>query len=1715
MSPPPSRRSTPTDEPSAPGSGLEAGSDVAGRYRILCRLGAGGMGAVHLAEDRWRGGRRVALKSAPLADPAAREALAQEFRRLCRLRHPNVAAVHDFGRCEATRRAWFTMEQAEGRPFLEALRDAPARRRAEALAQLARALDFVHSRGLVHCDLKSENVVVQETGEGACRAVLVDFGLAAGAEELAGRAGGRFSGTLSHAAPELVGGEGAPGPATDLYALGVLLFELHAGRPPFEERDPVALAEAHRESAPPDPAAACPGLPPPARAALAGLLEKQPSRRPASAFAAALPFLEGFEGLEPEVPDSLVAHARAPRLVGADEALAAARQLASLAADRAAAGPRVLLFRGPAGTGKSRLLEEAAQSAQLLGLRVLRSGGGRISDPHAGLVAPIVEAVRAAGPAADHLLPELVKIAPELGPDVAPSPPLAPDDERLRLGAAAWEALSLAAVRPLLIALDGLESLPPEAAELAAYLVRRLELEREQGRRPAVAVVACASAEAAGPAVAALEAAGPQVRTRAWGRDDLLELLGLLFPRLAGAEALAARLHDELGGHPALTERWLESLVREGALKRGPSGWAFDEDHPALRRPPRGLEEALASSLAALDPELAELLVDAMLLPPGTPVGVLSALAERDPARQERGLDELVLRELLAAPSRRQGRVLAGSPSLVRAAAARAWPDRVAERASLLLEAARAEDALAPGDLAGLAEQARRPAEAARHWRAALQAALAREDHLRAGAAAERLAALTQGAERAGALRAQARAALQAGSLETAERLALHEQALVADGPEAVRERLELLRDVALARGRLGEAEERARELVESFGEPGPERRQALLRLGQIRSRDARREWSGVDPELAEAAREGEEAADVAMLQGTAMLVRGRNEEAVASFREALAHLPVEAPRAAPVHNNLGVAQLRLGRLGEAARELRRATAIRRRAGARLAMSGTLVNVALLELERARPAAAVKSLREALQVKREAGDGPGALLALTNLVVAELQRDEYARTLESLEQARVAAAGIDEERAVRVLQVLEAETCSRLGDEERLEPCLELLQRVVDEPSFAAHRATVRLLEAGRSIRRGETREAEDVLRTLHAEEGPTDADRGECAAVLADLLVAGEAARRAPLEPPAVRPEAAREALELVAGARAALEGEEEGWTGIRLNLALASAAAHDALFETEEAQAELAAARRDERRVPGRLQRAELHAALGLAAARRGDWATAEEAYAEALTRVRTVHRSVPPALREIFLRDPRRAGLRDALLAVRERRRKEQESAGFFSPLRSTPRPERDGAPARRELGELRGELRRLHEVIEITRDINALVPVGPLLERILDRVLSLMQAERGFIVLAGEGGELEFAAARDSAGRSLAQAEFAVSRSVLDEVVRTGRPVLSSDARADSRFVSKQSVLLLDLRSVLVAPLIAREEVLGALYVDNSQRAGAFGERERELLALFAAQAAVAVENARLHETRIAKEVLDQELRLARGIQQRLLPERLPAPVGWRVAASMRPARELGGDYYDGLTMTGGRARLAIGDVSGKGVPAGLVMVMAHAILREFGSAEEPLDRILARANAALEARIEDDKFMTLALLELEPGGRSLRLALAGHEPPLVRRRASGEVEALEAGGIALGMLPDAEGLLREDRLDLEPGDLVCCYTDGVTECLAPDGAMFGRERLVAALAAGAGGGADGVVEEIERRLAEFRGEAERSDDVTLLVLEAGEAKGERR
>jgi sigma-B regulation protein RsbU (phosphoserine phosphatase) len=236
-------------------------------------------------------------------------------------------------------------------------------------------------------------------------------------------------------------------------------------------------------------------------------------------------------------------------------------------------------------------------------------------------------------------------------------------------------------------------------------------------------------------------------------------------------------------------------------------------------------------------------------------------------------------------------------------------------------------------------------------------------------------------------------------------------------------------------------------------------------------------------------------------------------------------------------------------------------------------------------------------------------------------------------------------------------------------------------------------------------------------------------------------------------------------------------------------------------------------------------------------------------------------------------------------------------------------------------------------------------------------------------------------------------------------------------------------------------------------------------------------------------------------LEEELRLAREIQDRLLPARPPAVPGMDLAGLSLPAREIGGDYFDYLALEGGRVAIALADVSGKGVPAALLMSSFRASLRSQDLAALGPAEALSRINRFLHASVEPGKFITAFLAVIDPPTGSIRYVNAGHEPPVLL--ALGEsIQELGQGGLILGVVPDA--VYEESEARLEKGSLLAVFSDGVTEARRGDGEFYGPERLLTLLRSADGESAKGLADRLVREVRAFAGDAPQYDDITLVL-----------
>ncbi len=335
---------------------------------------------------------------------------------------------------------------------------------------------------------------------------------------------------------------------------------------------------------------------------------------------------------------------------------------------------------------------------------------------------------------------------------------------------------------------------------------------------------------------------------------------------------------------------------------------------------------------------------------------------------------------------------------------------------------------------------------------------------------------------------------------------------------------------------------------------------------------------------------------------------------------------------------------------------------------------------------------------------------------------------------------------------------------------------------------------------------------------------------------------------------------------------------------------------------------------------------------------------------------------------------------------------------------------------------------------------------------------------------------------------------------VGQGVVGWVAKTGDPVIVPDVRRDMRYVAARPAT----RSELAAPMQAGGRTIGVFNLE-SDIPDQYHEGHLELLGAFAAQAAVAVERARTTRELLERRRLEKELAIARDIQRSFLPDHAPEIPGFDLAGATFSHDEVGGDYYDFIRVSEGRVGLAIADVSGKGIPAALIMAgFRMSLLAEIRN-EFAIRAVIRKVNTLLYESTERDKFVTAFYGVLDWKHRVLIFSNAGHNPPLLRR-ADGRIEVLDDGGVALGVLPDA--LYDERPLAMRPGDVLVMFTDGVSEAESPTGEMFGERRIELLMERMAHASAAEILQAIVDETRVWAGERGLSDDLTAIVVKVG-------
>lgn len=398
--------------------------------------------------------------------------------------------------------------------------------------------------------------------------------------------------------------------------------------------------------------------------------------------------------------------------------------------------------------------------------------------------------------------------------------------------------------------------------------------------------------------------------------------------------------------------------------------------------------------------------------------------------------------------------------------------------------------------------------------------------------------------------------------------------------------------------------------------------------------------------------------------------------------------------------------------------------------------------------------------------------------------------------------------------------------------------------------------------------------------------------------------------------------------------------------------------------------------------------------------------------------------------------------------------------------------------------------------------LSRAFNSSLDLDEVLNRVMDEVIAATRAERGFVTLRGDNGELDFRIARGMDHQTIDEPQFQISRSVVEEVAQKGEPVLTNNAQQDERFSARQSVMFLGLRSIICAPLKIKDAVTGVIYVDNRLQAGIFTQQDLELLSTIASNAAIAIENARLYQVAVEKGRMERELQMAFKVQSSLIPEDTPQFPGWEFVAHWQPAREVAGDYYDFIANENGSLGLVIADVTDKGMPAALFMALTRSIVRaSLDQALSPAESI-TKANRLICADSTSNMPVTLFYGLLDPARGELTYVNAGHNPPIFYHAETDEFIQLTRTGIFLGF--DHEATYQQNWQVVKPGDFIVFYTDGVTDAVNDDEREFGSLRLQSILQEKRTAPAAEILAAIKSALKSFTAESAPYDDITLLI-----------
>jgi sigma-B regulation protein RsbU (phosphoserine phosphatase) len=410
-------------------------------------------------------------------------------------------------------------------------------------------------------------------------------------------------------------------------------------------------------------------------------------------------------------------------------------------------------------------------------------------------------------------------------------------------------------------------------------------------------------------------------------------------------------------------------------------------------------------------------------------------------------------------------------------------------------------------------------------------------------------------------------------------------------------------------------------------------------------------------------------------------------------------------------------------------------------------------------------------------------------------------------------------------------------------------------------------------------------------------------------------------------------------------------------------------------------------------------------------------------------------------------------------------------------------------------------------KLRHLLEISGNLSTTLNLDALMPKMVDSLFHLFrQADRCFVIQAEEGSNRLLPRVVRTR-RAHEETNARPSKTIVKKCLETGQAFLSDDASRDDRIQMSQSVVDFRIRSVMCVPLCTPEgKAFGVIQLDTQDRGKKFTQEDLKLLWGVANQAAIAMENARLHEEAVHRERIRRDLELATRVQTSFLPSSLPKVPGYEFYACYQPAQAVGGDYYGFIPLPQGRWAVAVGDVAGKGVSAALLMAKLSSDMRFCLLSEPDPAQALARLNDQLYPFTSPmDRFVTLAVIVLDPSRHTVTLVSAGHPSPLLTRRGSSMQDAMPktTAGLPLGMV---EGCPYDSsQLQLQPGDNLFMFSDGVPDALDARNTPFGMTGVQRVVQEAGAVSANVLGERIIKAVVQHASNRDPHDDITLVCL----------